>query len=123
MPPVENSGNFADSSASGFLGKIVVGYNDRHASSAEVGKFTPNSKGLFDMGGNVAEWVHDFYDIQLDAANKAPVDPLGPETGKFHVVKGSSWAHGTVTELRLSYRDYYAKKRNDIGFRVARYLE
>lgn len=123
MPPAENSGNFADRSASGFLGKVIADYNDRHAASAEVGKFTPNAKGLFDMGGNVAEWIHDFYDIHLGTANKSPVDPLGPETGKFHVVRGSSWAHGTVTELRLSYRDYYAKKRNDIGFRIARYLE
>ena len=75
------------------------------------------------MGGNVAEWVNDFYDIQLGMSNKAEIDPLGPGTGKFHVIRGSSWAHGTVTELRLSYRDYNAKARDDVGFRIARYLE
>lgn len=123
MPPPDKNGNYADTSASGFLAKIINGYNDGYLASAPVGSFAANSKGLFDMGGNVAEWVHDFYDIQLGTANKAPVDPLGPDTGEFHVLRGSSWAHGTVTELRLSYRDYNAKSRDDVGFRIARYLE
>ena len=123
MPPPEKSGNYADNSTSGFLGKVLNGYNDGYLASAPVGSFAANSKGLFDMGGNVAEWVHDFYDIQLGSTGKPALDPLGPETGKFHVIRGSSWAHGTVTELRLSYRDYNAKARDDVGFRIARYLE
>ena len=123
MPPPTKSGNYADNSTSGFLGKIIAGYNDGYLASAATGSFAANSKGLFDMGGNVAEWVNDFYDIQLGVANKAVIDPLGPDTGKFHVIRGSSWAHGTVTELRLSYRDYNAKARDDVGFRIARYLE
>jgi hypothetical protein len=36
---------------------------------------------------------------------------------------GSSYRHGTVTELRLSYRDYATKARPDVGFRVARYVD
>lgn len=123
MPPPAQSGNYADTSASGFLAKVVPAYNDGYLASSSVGKFNANSKGLFDMGGNVAEWTHDFYDIKLGTPNKAQVDPLGPDTGKFHVIRGSSWAHGTVTELRLSYRDYNAKSRDDVGFRIARYLE
>ncbi len=123
MPPPDKSGNYADMSAANFLGRIIVNYHDGYMVSAPVGSFPANAKGLFDMGGNVAEWVHDFYDIQLGLANKAEVDPLGPDTGKFHVIRGSSWAHGTVTELRLSYRDYNAKPRDDVGFRIARYLE
>ncbi len=123
MPPPDKSGNYADNSTAGFLGKILAGYNDGYLTSATVGKFDANSKGLFDMGGNVAEWVNDFYDIQLGTINKPTVDPLGPDTGQFHVIRGSSWAHGTVTELRLSYRDYSEKERDDVGFRIARYLE
>ena len=123
MPPPDKSGNFADNSTSGFLGKVLNGYNDGYLASAPVGSFAANSKGLFDMGGNVAEWIHDYYDIQLGSRGKAELDPLGPETGKFHVIRGSSWAHGTLTELRLSYRDYNAKERDDVGFRIARYLE
>ena len=50
-------------------------------------------------------------------------DPLGPEAGQFRVIRGSSWAHGTITELRLSFRDFGEEPRDDVGFRVARYLE
>ena len=39
------------------------------------------------------------------------------------VILGSGYLHGTVTELRLSYRDYATKPRADVGFRVARYAE
>ncbi|NKB39264.1 MAG: PEGA domain-containing protein [Gammaproteobacteria bacterium] len=123
MPPPDKSGNYADNSTSGFLGKVLNGYNDGYLATAPVGSFSANGKGLFDMGGNVAEWIHDYYDIQLGSNGKAELDPLGPETGKFHVIRGSSWAHGTLTELRLSYRDYNAKERDDVGFRIARYLE
>ena len=48
-------------------------------------------------------------------------DPTGPAAGTYHVVRGSSWRHGGTTELRLTYRDYADKPRNDIGFRIARY--
>lgn len=123
MPPPEKSGNFADTTSGAFLGKIIPNYTDGFAAASPVGSFAANSRGLYDMGGNVAEWVNDYYDIQLGAPSKAEVDPLGPGTGKFHVIRGSSWAHGTHTELRLSYRDYNEKARDDVGFRIARYLE
>ena len=121
MPPGRKSGNFADRSAAALLGRIIDNYDDGFAVSAPVGSFAANGKGLFDLGGNVAEWTHDFYDIAVSAGQKAAVDPLGPLSGEFHVIRGSSWAHGTVTELRLSFRDYGSKAREDVGFRLARY--
>ncbi len=123
MPPKEKSGNFADLSAAPIIGRIINNYNDGHIASAPVGSYTPNAKGLYDMGGNVSEWVHDVYDITASSNGDAGVDPLGPETGEHHVIKGSSWAHGTVTELRLSFRDYGSDPRTDVGFRIARYLQ
>ena len=48
---------------------------------------------------------------------------MGPEKGKFHVIRGSSWRHGSQVELRLSFRDYGAKARDDVGFRIARNAE
>ncbi len=122
MPPPKKSGNYADTNASGFLGKTINDYNDGFAVSAPVGSFPPNHNGLYDMGGNVAEWVHDYYSVQANN-NNIVIDPLGPDKGEFHVVRGASWAHGTITELRLSYRDYTDKPREDVGFRIARYLE
>ncbi len=122
MPPARKSGNYADNNAAGFLGKILANYHDSFAVAAPVGSFAPNQKGLYDMGGNVAEWVHDYYAIQA-SSSKTHTDPLGPTRGEFHVIRGASWAHGTITELRLSFRDYADKPREDVGFRVARYLE
>ena len=49
--------------------------------------------------------------------------PLGAESGPYHVIRGSSWMHSSITELRLSFRDYGEEARPDVGFRVARYLE
>ena len=70
--------------------------------------------GFFDLGGNVAEWVHDVYSIPpADVA--PPRDPIGPAEGELHVILGSSYLHGTVTELRLSYRDYATKPRRGRG--------
>jgi formylglycine-generating enzyme required for sulfatase activity len=123
MPPTANSGNFADDSASRRLPAVIRGYLDGHAAAAPVGSFEPNKSGLFDLGGNVAEWCHDYYDIFVGGAGPALRDPMGPKTGEFHVVRGSSWRHGTVTELRLSYRDYARPPRNDLGFRIARYVK
>ena len=48
---------------------------------------------------------------------------MGPESGEFRVIRGSSWAHGTIIELRYSFRDYGNKAREDVGFRLARFLE
>ena len=123
MPPAKNSGNYADRKAAALFGRIIGNYDDGYVVSAPVGSFTPNDKGLFDLGGNVAEWVNDFYDVVVSAGNKVEVDPMGPKNGEFHVIRGSSWAHGAITELRLSFRGYGNKSRNDLGFRIARFAD
>ena len=123
LPPGKNSGNFADRKAAALFGRIIGNYDDGYVVSAPVGSFAPNGKGLFDLGGNVAEWVNDFYDVVISAAGKVEIDPMGAASGEFHVIRGSSWAHGAITELRLSFRDYGSKSREDVGFRVARYAD
>ena len=69
----------------------------------------------------MAEWVNDYYDAAPPAI--ATVDPLGPPSGTRHVIKGASWAQGSATELRLSYRAAGQRGRNDVGFRLARYAQ
>lgn len=123
LPPAKNSGNFADRKAAALFGRIIGNYDDGHVVSAPVGSFTPNDKGLFDLGGNVAEWVNDFYDVVISAEKKVEINPVGPASGEFHVIRGSSWAHAAITELRLSFRDYGSKSREDVGFRIARYAD
>ena len=121
LPPPENAGNFADVTARQYLGEIMFDYDDGYFATAPIGSFTPNQREILDMAGNVAEWVHDFYGAVGSLG--VEVDPLGPEDGQFHTIRGSSWAHGSITEIRLSFRDFGIEPRDDIGFRIARYLE
>jgi formylglycine-generating enzyme required for sulfatase activity len=120
LPPTENSGNFADISGAPILGTVLTNYNDKYVATAPVASFTENMHGIFDLSGNVSEWLHDYYQIQTGLSQKTEQDPMGPKTGDYHVIRGSSWAHGSRTELRLSFRDYGNDKRNDLGFRLAR---
>lgn len=120
LPPPDKHGNYADQSAVHTVGRIIFGYNDNYITSAPVGTFPPNDKGVYDLGGNVAEWVHDFYEIP---DGSSVVDPLGPLHGEYHVIRGASWMHGTVSDLRLSGRDYGIDGRQDVGFRIARFAE
>jgi formylglycine-generating enzyme required for sulfatase activity len=123
FPPVATSANYADSSASGLLPNTLAQYADGHPVTAPVGSFAADSLGLFDIGGNVAEWCHDYYAVYPDAASRLERDPSGPAAGKHRVVRGSSWRHWSISELRLSYRDYSAEGRHDLGFRIARSVE
>jgi len=123
MPPTTRSGNFADNSAKGTAFITINGYSDGFAVSSPVGTFPPNEAGIYDLAGNVAEWCHDYYDLNLNMEDMVRNDSMGPITGTFHVVRGASWRHGGITELRLSYRDYAEKPRIDLGFRIARYAD
>ena len=122
FPPTEPVENYADSASAYVTGRIINGYTDGHVVTASVASFPPNQKGLYDMGGNVAEWVLDVYGIPSDSGT-TQVDPTGLQTGDNYVIRGASWSHSKIAELRLSYRDYGQAGRDDVGFRIARYAE
>ncbi len=119
-PPRRNSGNFADRSAIDLAPSVVPRYDDGYASSAPGGKFPANPLGIYDGAGNVSEWVNDIYSVPTPGLTTPVVDPLGPETGTSHVVRGSSWRHAGVLELRYSFRESENEARPDLGFRIAR---
>jgi formylglycine-generating enzyme required for sulfatase activity len=121
-PPLEVFDNYADRSASRFITFTIAGYNDKSPVSAVVGSFNSNSKSLYNMSGNVSEWVNDYYDIRSHRGEPS-MDPRGPDSGNRHVIRGASWALGSRTELRLSYRDSGTDGRLDVGFRIARYVD
>lgn len=123
FPPPAVSGNFADASIADTLANTVPDYNDGYRVAAPVGSFTARPQGFYDLGGNVAEWIHDYYAVYPGEADRLVRDPLGPVSGEHHVVRDSSWRQGTIAELRLSYRDYSRAPRPDLGFRIARYAE
>jgi formylglycine-generating enzyme required for sulfatase activity len=105
------------------LPAYIENYTDGYPVTAPAAKFKANDLGLYDLGGNVAEWCHDFYTIYPYNTNKADIDPTGPPEGKHHVIKGSSWKHASMSKLRIAYRDYSDVKRPDVGFRICRYAE
>ncbi|MBB3047497.1 formylglycine-generating enzyme required for sulfatase activity [Litorivivens lipolytica] len=121
MPPTGKAGNYADISAQGVVDKTLSTYQDNYIAAAPVGKFDPNPLGLFDLGGNVSEWMNDVYSVEISTA--VETDPLGAGAGKLHTIRGSSWRHGRITELRLVYRDSGEEGRDDVGFRLARYAQ
>ena len=113
--------NFADESIAQHINFVLEDVNDGFPVVAPVRSFAPNVKGIYDLGGNVMEWIHDWYQpVPHDTAEEL-VDPLGPDIGEFHVIRGASWARGYLPQLRLAYRDYDSTGRNDLGFRIARY--
>jgi formylglycine-generating enzyme required for sulfatase activity len=122
LPPGPKAGNYADKSGESILGEIIAGYDDGFPVSAPVRSFAPNRLGLFDLGGNAAEWVHDIYDAAPPGSG-VETDPFGADIGEYHVIRGASWRHGGLTELRLAFRDYGSEARADAGFRIARYLK
>jgi len=122
-PPTTTVANFADASIADTLADTVPGYNDGYRTAAPVGSFTASPGGFYDLGGNVAEWSHDYYAVYPGMAETRVTDPAGPARGDHHVVRGSSWRQGGIAELRFSYRDYSRAPRPDLGFRIARYAE
>ena len=88
--------------------------------TAPVGSFKPNAFGLYDMHGNVLEWVEDAWHDSYDGAPGDGSVFAGGDDG-FRVLRGGSWA--TVSDLvRVAYRDKSQPFDRSYlaGFRVAR---
>ncbi len=85
--------------------------DDGYKYVAPVGSYEPNGYGLYDMAGNVLEWVRDYYGE--DYYRYSPeVDPAGPGHGENRVTKGGEWTFGPVN-LRCAFRGW---SRPDLAF-------
>jgi formylglycine-generating enzyme required for sulfatase activity len=83
-----------------------------------VGQLAPNAWGLYDMHGNVWEWVQDWFGVYAPG----PVtDPEGPTSGSDRVLRGGSW-NGDASSCRSAYRVDWPPGLRDcgLGFRLLR---
>ena len=111
-PPPAKAGNFADKTYRISLGRsraeAIPGYNDGVVYTAPTGKFKGNTYRIFDVAGNVWEWVSDSYGgADADAAD------LG-------VIRGASWRDFEKDDLGLGRRRSTSPetRAENIGFRV-----
>ena len=126
MPPPDRFGNLADASAADIVQPVLEGYNDGHAVSANVGSFPPSAQGLYDLPGNVAEWMHDVFLTKLRVSVRPEterVNPLGEASGRYYVIRGFGWRDAGRRELSLNNRRYDRDPKDDVGFRLAYYLD
>jgi serine/threonine-protein kinase len=100
----------------------MLNFNYEIGDTSKVGSYPKGSSpyGALDMAGNIWEWTADWY-VQTYYVNSPSVNPLGPDSGAYRVLRGGAW----------SYRDTYARSMHRskgapfvshdfIGFRCAR---
>ena len=88
-----------------------------------VEKYEPNGFGLYDMGGNVWEWVSDRYSATYYEESKVD-NPVGPDEGSNRVIRSGSWHSGAMCK-RVYYRKALPANWCDfaVGFRCVKDLK
>ncbi len=123
LPAGNRGGNIADVSFAGVYPEwkypVLPSYDDGYVHTAPVGSYAPNGFGLYDMTGNVWEWVFDAYSASYYVESPT-VDPIGPQEGSERVHRGGGF-DWELPYLRITKRRRAPADRSacNIGFRIA----
>jgi formylglycine-generating enzyme required for sulfatase activity len=107
----------------GSLGRYAWYEDNSGGKTQPVGQKQPNAWGLYDMHGNVWEWVQDWVG-EWYYSNSPDADPKGPPSGEMRVFRGGSW-FGSAGFSRAAFRYYESPDHSgvNLGFRLVLSLE
>jgi formylglycine-generating enzyme required for sulfatase activity len=104
----------------GSLGQYAWWYGNSGDKTHPVGQKQPNAWGLYDMHGNVWEWVQDWYGENYYSSSPS-TDPKGPPSGSHRVLRGAGWSDYYAEYCRSAIRRSTTpvSRFSNNGFRVA----
>ena len=114
-----NNANFCDENCS--FDWANKSYDDGYADTAPVSAYSSGVSvyGIFNLAGNVWEWVADWYDSSY-YTNSPSSNPMGPSSGDSRAVRGGSWVYdGYVLRPAFRSRGDPSDSNNYLGFRCA----
>lgn len=99
-------------------GNLSTKPGEYRQTTVAVDSFSPNKWGLYNMHGNVGEWVWDYYG---DYSTEMQTDPVGADSGTLRVYRGGGW-NDFAKNMRSAYRATLAEDKGsfNIGLRLVR---